>query len=89
MNDIIFLVLDASTKVPDGILAGNTFQLGHFDECISVGVTLPDENRKLKGQYCLAEIEYSPKGEIDVSIDRNSNDIDLFNTSVWSHIKVR
>ncbi|KAK6641669.1 hypothetical protein RUM44_013384 [Polyplax serrata] len=81
------VLFDASTKLPDGILAGNTFQMGHFDECLSVGVVLPEDNRKLKGQYCLAEMEYSPKNmEVHASAEQ-SNEIDLFNTSVWSHIK--
>lgn len=81
-------MLDSSTKLPDGILAGNTFQMGHFDECISVGVILPESNRKLKGQYCLAEIEYSPRDfEAHSSLD-TTNEIDLFNASTWDHIKV-
>lgn len=83
-----FSVLDSSTKLPDGILAGNTFQLGHFDECLSVGVLLPGTDRKLRGQYCLAEVEYSPMNlEIDSHRD-DSAEIDLFNTSAWHHIKV-
>lgn len=84
----LFSVLDASTKLPDGILAGNTFQMGHFDECLSVAVTLPEENRMLKGQYCLAEMEYSPRNTEVYTDTSNSNELDLFNTSVWSHIKV-
>lgn len=44
---------DASAKSPTGLLFGSNFQLGNFDECLSVGNYY--EN-KIQGQYCLAKI---------------------------------
>lgn len=41
-------MIDASAKLPSGILSGNVNQYGDFDECIAL-----DE-----AQYCLAEIEF-------------------------------
>ncbi|XP_065334465.1 nose resistant to fluoxetine protein 6-like [Cloeon dipterum] len=57
---------DASAKAPVGILAGATFQLGHFDECLQVGseeaptpvVALP---APLRAQYCVARIRLEPE----------------------------
>ena len=44
-------MLDASSKIPSGILAGNIIDLGMFDECISVlGIV---EKIKIRGRYCL------------------------------------
>ena len=42
-------MLDSSSKTPDGILKGNTYSLGNFDECIGAA------NENFTGQYCLAD----------------------------------
>lgn len=53
-------MLDATVKFPFGLLYGNSYQLGNFDECIDV--TVPDlstnstDSEAFQGQYCLAEI---------------------------------
>ena len=41
---------DATGKQPSGILDGNIYSLGHFDQCLNV--KSPDN--KIQGQYCLA-----------------------------------
>ncbi|CAH1130534.1 unnamed protein product [Ceutorhynchus assimilis] len=46
-------VYDSSAKIPSGILAGNTNQLGNFDMCLSA----INENQNIYGQYCLAALE--------------------------------
>jgi hypothetical protein len=63
---VAFPVFDASAKLPVGLLAGNTYQLGHFDECLQVGyeeaptdvVPVP---APVQGQYCLARLKLSPQ----------------------------
>ena len=44
-------MLDASTKIPSGILAGNIVDLGMFDECISISEIL--EETKIQGRHCM------------------------------------
>lgn len=53
-------MFDSSAKVPSGLFPGNAYDLGHFDECISVDV--PSEG--IFGKYCLADIEFAPKKEV-------------------------
>ncbi|KAG8224791.1 hypothetical protein J437_LFUL002236, partial [Ladona fulva] len=58
-------MFDASTKFPEGILAADTYQLGHFDECLEVDVVLGGEvphqaGRRVRGQYCLAKVQFAP-----------------------------
>lgn len=48
-------VMDASAKIPSGILSGNINQLGDFDECLSIDAP----NDAFQGQYCLAYIQPS------------------------------
>ena len=51
-------VLDASGKVPEGILAGTLSSLGAYDECLET--TLGDEeedNKGTNGQYCSIDIK--------------------------------
>lgn len=40
-------MIDASTKQPSGLLGGNFFDLGHFDECYGI------KNDDIFGKYCL------------------------------------
>ncbi|XP_059484177.1 nose resistant to fluoxetine protein 6-like [Neocloeon triangulifer] len=61
-------MFDASAKVPVGLLAGSTFQMGHFDECLQVGSEeAPTEvvplTAPVKAQYCLARIVIEPEHE--------------------------
>jgi Nose resistant-to-fluoxetine protein, N-terminal domain len=59
-------VFDASAKIPVGLLAGATFQMGHFDECLQVGseesptevVPFP---APIKSKYCLAKLVLTPQ----------------------------
>lgn len=42
-----FSVIDAGTKLPSGILAGNIADLGQYDECINT------QYGNISGQHCL------------------------------------
>lgn len=44
------LVWDASAKQGVGLLSGNRYQLGDFDECLQVA-------KPIKAQYCLVDIK--------------------------------
>jgi hypothetical protein len=53
-------VFDSATKIPVGVLAGNQYQLGHYDECVEISVNTGERfGGTLRGQYCLAEIHFN------------------------------
>lgn len=55
-------MFDASAKYPVGLLSGNGYELGSFDECLSVDVDLGEgSGGQLKGQYCLVDIYFNKK----------------------------
>ncbi|XP_050440692.1 nose resistant to fluoxetine protein 6-like isoform X2 [Adelges cooleyi] len=49
-------MLDASSKGPSGLLSGDNYQLGHYDQCLSVSV--PDI--RISGQYTIVKINFVP-----------------------------
>lgn len=49
----MIVVVDAWGKVPSGILAGNMYELGNFDQCLSIEEAVENVG-KIQGQYCLA-----------------------------------
>ena len=48
-------MIDASSKIPNGILTGNIFDLGMFDEC--VGITENRYGREIRGKHCIYALE--------------------------------
>lgn len=52
----LIVVFDANTKFPSGLLAGNFYDLGNFDECLNVTST------EVLGKYCLGTIPVDPNG---------------------------
>ncbi|XP_046394827.1 nose resistant to fluoxetine protein 6-like [Ischnura elegans] len=77
-------MFDASTKFPEGLVAGNTFQLGVFDECVGVKAQLPGDGH-FKGQYCLADVQIIPP-ETDSSFHTYEYIKDP-NGSAWEGLK--
>ena len=47
----IFLVIDATSKIPSGILAGNTNDLGMYDECLSIREQ--KSGTEIRGRHCI------------------------------------
>ncbi|XP_044262126.1 nose resistant to fluoxetine protein 6-like [Tribolium madens] len=77
-------MFDASSKFPVGLLHGNFYQLGNFDECIKVG-----HNSPIRGQYCLASVELIKKpsdGRVARSFEKHKDKPrHIFNrTMFWS-----
>jgi hypothetical protein len=72
-------VLDSSATHLGGVLYGNVYQLGNFNECLEV-------NGPLQSQYCLAKVT--------VNVPHTGTDIDPYiqkydpESSVWDKIKV-
>ncbi|RZC36860.1 nose resistant to fluoxetine protein 6-like [Asbolus verrucosus] len=47
------MMFDASTKIPNGVLAGNFFDFGNFDECYNI------KSGDIYGKYCLGTLQRS------------------------------
>jgi hypothetical protein len=55
--DFIILVLDSTAKLQSGILAGNFFSIGNFDECIGV-TNIQTHLGPFSGKHCLAKLKW-------------------------------
>lgn len=68
-------------RYPIGILAGNTYHMGIYDECVNV-------HYPVKGQYCLSEIHLNPpKGKNYSFYNETVNlDDDVINNHAWKTI---
>lgn len=69
-------MLDSSTKLQAGLLAGNMADFGHYDECLSV------DSGDFYGQHCLIYIPLAIASQM-TGIDTRG----LFNSSrdMWKH----
>ncbi|XP_047989909.1 nose resistant to fluoxetine protein 6-like isoform X2 [Leguminivora glycinivorella] len=59
-------MLDASAKIPSGILQGNGIQLGDFDQCLGSRARVQLETGsvvKVQGKYCLARLDVKAEHE--------------------------
>lgn len=81
-------MLDSTSKGPEGLLHGNTFSFGNFDECLST----KSENLGISGGYSLVDIDFRPSFNLypeyydnDHSKDYEPPDQDK---SSWEVIKV-
>lgn len=54
MCSFVQTVFDAWGKIPSGILLGNQYELGNFDECLEVNYK--ENMSTFVGQYCLTQI---------------------------------
>nr|CAD7263630.1 unnamed protein product [Timema shepardi] len=55
MSSWALKMFDSSSKIQYGLLTGNIFNMGNFDECLSVNV--PDAaHAPLRGQHCIVEM---------------------------------
>lgn len=60
---LLISVLDASAKIPSGLLRGNVNQLGDFDQCLGISARVKVDSKKtikIQGKYCLASIDFYP-----------------------------
>lgn len=69
-------------------MSGDTYQFGHFDECVSIEV--PKE--QITGKYCLASLQYGPDPETHP--EYYSPPQSLYtepdsHASVWEKLKVK
>ncbi|KAH8268347.1 hypothetical protein KR026_005456, partial [Drosophila bipectinata] len=48
-------MVDSWGSIPSGVFTGDSYDLGNFDECLSID-KLVEENRKISGKYCFLTI---------------------------------
>lgn len=56
-------MFESWNRYPNGILAGNNYNLGVYDECVDV-------HYPIQGQYCLSEVKLMPPDGKDYSYKR-------------------
>lgn len=51
-------MFDAWGKLPSGILSGNMYEFGNFDQCLEINHEIENvvQNNNFVGQYCLTQI---------------------------------
>lgn len=59
-------MLDASGKIPSGVLTFNINSLGHFDECMNVDHFQASTDSRIKGKYCIAKFPIESNEKVDV-----------------------
>lgn len=81
-------MFDSSALSPTGFVSGDTYQFGHFDEC--VGIEVPKEH--ITGKYCLASLQYGPDPRTHpeyYSPPRSLYTEPDTHASVWKKLKVK
>lgn len=56
-------MIDSAGKIPSGLLEGNVFNLGHYDQCMNINY------KKLNGKYCLIKLPFSEEGQTPGNIE--------------------
>ncbi|KRZ89066.1 Nose resistant to fluoxetine protein 6, partial [Trichinella sp. T8] len=51
-------VIDSFGKIPTGILHGNYWMLGNYEECIAISVPSTQQELRWEGKYCLYEVKF-------------------------------
>jgi len=69
-------VAESWVRHPIGIIDGNTFQLGVYDECVEV-------EYPVRGQYCISEVKLIPPPGKDLSFNRTEDLDDFGNKHSW------
>ncbi|KAL5241660.1 hypothetical protein ACI65C_009070 [Semiaphis heraclei] len=66
-------------RYPVGLLAGNTYQMGVYDECVDI-------RYPVKGQYCLSEIKLIPPAGRDYRFKRTEDLDDFGHNHAWKTV---
>lgn len=53
-------MIDSWGSLPAGVLVGNWWDLGHFDECLAIDHADATTGRSVLGKYCFAQIAPAP-----------------------------
>lgn len=76
---VCLLVAESWIRHPIGVISGNRFQLGIYDECVKV-------QYPVRAQYCVSEVKLSPPTGKDYSYKRTDDLDDFGNKHAWNTI---
>lgn len=83
-----YIVLDATSKGPEGLVDANTFSFGNFDQCLES----QSKNLGISGGYSLVDIDFRPSYQSYPEFYDNdhSKDYDPFDQdkTTWEILKV-
>lgn len=81
-------MFDATSKGPEGLLDGNIFGFGNFDQCVST----KSKKLNISGGYSLVDIDYRPTYQLYPGFydDNHLDDYDTLDEdeSAWKAINV-
>lgn len=60
--------MDATGKVPTGLLQGNLNWLGSFSECLAIRANGQDEQEAFRGQYCTLTFENTGSSTLGTTV---------------------
>ncbi|XP_071455270.1 nose resistant to fluoxetine protein 6-like [Hetaerina americana] len=81
-------LFDATAKFPRGIVSGNVYNMGDFDECLAVAGPMG-----IRGQYCLARVDLEEFGSLKEERQSVHGTVNPFTlhyspmTSAWEKIE--
>lgn len=77
MKIIVFgLVIDASAKLQSGLLYGNIYQVGNYDQCLNINKNPPNKSDNLvRGQYCTVMLFPTINSTTELSFLLNSDSV--------------
>ncbi|KAK9869951.1 hypothetical protein WA026_006049 [Henosepilachna vigintioctopunctata] len=81
-------MFDASTKFPNGIFYGSSYNTGNFDECVKVRI--PEKNG-FSGQHCMAHFKLKPEGQVlNHTVFKPKYDYyeNIYNMSTWEKLAI-
>lgn len=62
----IVAVLDASSKIPSGLLKGNMKDIGMYDECVSIKTM--KENTTIVGRHCMYTLDIKTIAQLNIPL---------------------
>lgn len=81
-------MLDATSKGPEGLLDGNTFSFGNFEQCIST----KSKSLGITGGYTLVDIDFQPNVNMYPAYYDNDHSKDYYpddeDQTTWEALKV-
>ncbi|XP_017077663.1 nose resistant to fluoxetine protein 6 [Drosophila eugracilis] len=49
-------MIDAWGSIPSGLLTGNSYDLGNYDECLNIRKSIISQRRSIQGKYCFLSV---------------------------------
>ncbi|XP_013181605.1 PREDICTED: nose resistant to fluoxetine protein 6-like [Papilio xuthus] len=73
---LLSLFLDAGIRLPRGLLAGNTVDLGNYHQCLEINTTL--HNTNIEGKYCMIRVPLNQELSLHPISSIQSSNFDPF-----------